>query len=156
MKRSSGRSRRFFQTFLAAGGPPLLKSRRDQLVAAMPGLKERAKTLIELIEGSSFLFAERPLPMDEKAAALLAGEGRDTLKKAVAVLDKADPWSAETTEAAIRELAEKLGMKLGAVAQPLRAALTGKSTSPGIFDVLNVLGKDESLARLRDQAGKPA
>jgi len=134
----------------------LLKSRRAQLVAAMPGLKERAKTLIELIEGSSFLFAERPLPLDEKAASLLNAEGRDTLKKAVQVLEQAEPWSATTTEAAIRELAEKLGMKLGAVAQPLRAALTGKSTSPGIFDVLDVLGKDESLARLRDQAQRAA
>jgi glutamyl-tRNA synthetase len=134
----------------------LLKSRRAQLVAAMPGLKERAKTLIELIEGASFLFAERPLPMDEKAASLLSGEGRETLKQVVPVLEQAEPWSAETTETAIRQLAEKLGMKLGAIAQPLRAALTGKSTSPGIFDVLSVLGKDESLARLRDQAQKPA
>jgi glutamyl-tRNA synthetase len=94
--------------------------------------------------------------MDEKAASLLSGEGRETLKQVVPVLEQAEPWSAETTEAAIRQLAEKLGMKLGAIAQPLRAALTGKSTSPGIFDVLSVLGKDESLARLRDQAQKPA
>ena len=72
------------------------------------------------------------------------------------MLEKAEPWTAETTETAIRELAEALSMKLGAVAQPLRAALTGRSTSPGIFDVLSVLGKDESLARLRDQAQKPA
>jgi glutamyl-tRNA synthetase len=134
----------------------LLKSRRAQLIAAMPGLKERAKTLIELIDGASFLFAERPLPLDEKAAALLNAEGRDTLKKALGALEKVEPWSAEGTEAAVRELAESLGMKLGAVAQPLRAALTGKSTSPGIFDVLSVLGKDESLARLRDQAPKAA
>ena len=134
----------------------LLKSRRPQLIAAMPGLKERAKTLIELIDGASFLFVERPLPLDEKAAALLTPEGRDTLKKALGALEKVEPWSAEGTEAAVRELAETLGMKLGAVAQPLRAALTGKSTSPGIFDVLSVLGKDESLARLRDQALKAA
>ena len=134
----------------------LMKSRRAQLVAAMPGLKERAKTLIELIESASFLFAERPLPMDEKASALLSPEARETLKKAVMVLEQAEPWSAQSTEAAIRQLAIDLGMKLGAVAQPLRAALTGKSTSPGIFDVLSVLGKEESLARLRDQAQKPA
>ena len=133
----------------------LMKSRRDQFVAAMPGLKERAKTLIELIDSASYLFAERPLPLDEKAAALLNAEGRETLKKAVPVLEQATPWSAATTEAAIRSLAENLGMKLGAVAQPLRAALTGKATSPGIFDVLSVLGKEESLARLRDQAQKP-
>ncbi len=134
----------------------LLKSRRAQLIAAMPGLKERAKTLIELIDGSSFLFAERPLPLDDKAAALLNAEGRDTLKKALGALEKVEPWSAEATEAAVRDLAETLGMKLGAVAQPLRAALTGKSTSPGIFDVLSVLGRDESLARLRDQSPKAA
>ncbi|MCW5680219.1 MAG: glutamate--tRNA ligase [Xanthobacteraceae bacterium] len=129
----------------------LLKSRRTQLIAAMPGLKERAKTLIELIEGAGFLFAERPLHMDEKAASLLTPEGRETVKKSVAALEKVEPWTAEAVEASIRELAETLSMKLGAIAQPLRAALTGKSTSPGIFDVLAVLGKDESLARLRDQ-----
>ena len=112
--------------------------------------------MIELIESASYLFAERPLHIDEKAAALLGADGRETLRKAVPVLEQAEPWSAETTEAAVRDLAEKLGMKLGAVAQPLRAALTGKSTSPGIFDVLSVLGKEESLARLRDQAQKPA
>jgi glutamyl-tRNA synthetase len=64
-----------------------------------------------------------------------------------------EPWSAETTEQAVRAFAERKGLKLGNVAQPLRAALTGRTTSPPIFDVLAVLGKSESLGRLQDQAG---
>jgi glutamyl-tRNA synthetase len=125
---------------------------REKLVAAMPGLKERAKTLVELIDGASFLFAGRPIVPDEKAQALLTPEARALLDEVSEDLAQAEPWSAETTEQAVRAFAERKGIKLGAVAQPLRAALTGRTTSPGIFDVLAVLGKDESLVRLRDQA----
>jgi glutamyl-tRNA synthetase len=125
---------------------------RAKLLAAMPGLKERAKTLIELFEGSRFLWAVRPLALDDKARALLTPEARSSLGALSAAFDALPAWNAETTEAVVRAYAEKAGLKLGAVAQPLRAALTGRTTSPGIFDVLAVLGKDESLARLRDQA----
>jgi glutamyl-tRNA synthetase len=128
-----------------------IRLHRAQLVAAMPGLKERAKTLIELIDGARYLFVTRPLALDEKAAAILSADGREILRRAVAVLERVSNWNAATTEAAIRELAEAIPAKLGAVAQPLRAALTGRTTSPGIFDVLAVLGKDESLGRLNDQ-----
>lgn len=126
--------------------------RKAQLLAAMPGLKERAKTLVELADGAAFLFAERPLKMDEKAVTLLGEPPRTVLRGAHAALQavKAE-WSAATTEAAIREFATENGLKLGAAAQPLRAALTGRSTSPGVFDVLAVLGRDESLARIADQ-----
>src|SRR5216683_3002325 len=124
---------------------------RGKLVAAMPGLKERAKTLIELIDGARFIIADRPLALDDKAAALLTAEARMLLGELAQDLGAVEPWTAELTEQAVRAFAERKGVKLGAVAQPLRAALTGRTTSPPIFDVLAVLGKNESLARLADQ-----
>ncbi len=133
---------------LAAKLTPAL---RGKLVAAMPGLKERAKTLVELLEGARFILADRPLALDDKAAALLTPEARHLLGDLSVDLDAVEPWTAEATEQAIRAFAERKGVKLGAVAQPLRAALTGRTTSPPIFDVLAVLGKSESLGRLRDQ-----
>lgn len=130
----------------------LTPERKAQLLAAMPGLKERAKTLVELADGAAFLFAERPLPVDDKAAALLGPHPRTVLKGALEALEAVeDPWNAHATEAAIRDFATRSEIKLGAAAQPLRAALTGRSTSPGVFDVLAVLGREESLARIRDQ-----
>jgi len=92
--------------------------------------------------------------LDDKARALLVPNARTILAELVLDLGKVEPWSARTTEDAVRAFAERKEIKLGAVAQPLRAALTGRTTSPGIFDVLQVLGKAESLARLGDQAGE--
>jgi glutamyl-tRNA synthetase len=123
----------------------------DRLAAAMPHLKPRAKDLTELAEGALFLFRPRPLDMDEKAAALLEGGARDLLALVHQALSGLDAWDAEATERAVREVAEAEGVKLGQVAQPLRAALTGRATSPGIFDVLALLGRDESLGRIADQ-----
>jgi len=133
---------------IAAKLTPELRSR---LLAAMPGLKERAKTLVELIDGARFLIADRPIAIDDKARALLTGEARAMLGELKTELAAAEPWTTDRVEQAVRNYAERAGRKLGAVAQPLRAALTGRATSPGIFDVLTVLGKDESLARLGDQ-----
>jgi glutamyl-tRNA synthetase len=127
---------------------------RAKVLAAMPGLKERAKTLIELIDSAGFLFAARPIPIDPKAEALLTPDARGLLAGLAAELAAVDSWAAEKTEAALRAFAERRNVKFGAVAQPVRAALTGRVTSPGIFDVLTVLGRDESLARLADQASK--
>jgi glutamyl-tRNA synthetase len=127
-------------------------SMRAKLLAAMPGLKERAKTLIELLDGAAFLFASRPLPLDGKAAAILDGGGRAHIAKVTPLFAALPDWSAASLEAVVRDYAETAGAKLGQVAQPLRAALTGRATSPGIFDVLEVLGRQESLARLQDQA----
>jgi glutamyl-tRNA synthetase len=124
---------------------------RAKLVAAMPGLKERAKTLLELLDGARFLTSGRPIALDDKATALLTGEARLMLGEIVVDLERVEPWTAAQAEQALRTFAERKGTKLGSVAQPLRAALTGRTTSPGIFDVLEVLGKPESLARLRDQ-----
>ncbi|MDH4981406.1 glutamate--tRNA ligase [Hyphomicrobium sp. D-2] len=123
-----------------------------KFLLAMPGLKERAKTLIELIESAMFLFADRPLPVDEKAQKILDDGGRLTLQQLLPDLEAASHWSAADLEAIVRNYAEKTGAKLGKVAQPLRAALTGKSVSPPVFDVLAVLGRDEALDRIRDQA----
>jgi glutamyl-tRNA synthetase len=125
---------------------------RPQWLAAMPSLKERAKTLIDIIDGGRFLWADRPIQLDEKAEGLLNADARTLLSAVAAELAAVEPWTPEATERAIRGFAERHGAKLGAVAQPLRAALTGRTTSPGIFEVLTVLGKSESLARLADQA----
>jgi glutamyl-tRNA synthetase len=129
-------------------------SLRQQLLVALPSLKERAKTLLDLIDGAGFLLADRPIGLDDKAKALLTPEARCLLGEITAELTWVEPWTAETTELAVRNFAERKGAKLGAVAQPLRAALTGRTTSPGIFEVLAVLGKPESLARLADHASQ--
>jgi glutamyl-tRNA synthetase len=136
----------------AAVAAKLSPDMRAKIIAAMPGLKERAKTLRELIDGARFLFADRPLPIDEKARSLLTDDARSILGELSATLAPVDPWTADAAEQAVRTYADMKGLKLGAVAQPLRAALTGRTTSPGIFDVLETLGKEESLARLGDQA----
>ena len=125
---------------------------RGKLLKAMPGLKERAKTLVELLEQSRFIWSDRPLPMEDKARALLTAEARELLRGLVPNFEAIADWSAQSTEAAVRAYAESANVKLGSVAQPLRAALTGRVTSPGIFDVLAVLGKTESIARIREQA----
>ncbi|HEX5777741.1 MAG TPA: glutamate--tRNA ligase [Xanthobacteraceae bacterium] len=129
-----------------------IATRRAQLVAAMPGLKERAKTLVELAEGARFILVDRPLELDDKARALLTGDALAILRSSLTALE-ATEWKAEALDASARALAEQLGVKLSAIAQPLRAALTGRATSPGIFEVMQVLGRDESLARIRDQTG---
>jgi glutamyl-tRNA synthetase len=138
------------------GGPELASKLtpdlRSKLLAAMPGLKERAKTLVDLVESARYIFADRPLALDDKAAGLLTAEARLLLAEISDELRRVEPWTVEATEQAVRAFAERRGIKLGGVAQPLRAALTGRTTSPPIFDVLAVLGKNESLSRLQDQA----
>ena len=125
---------------------------RAQLLAAMPGLKERAKTLIELIDSARFIFADRPLELEPKAAAVLTPDTRQLIGRLRTALESVTPWAAATIEAAMRDFAEQNNLKLGAIAQPLRVALTGRTTSPGIFDVLAVLGRQTCLERLHDQS----
>ncbi len=136
----------------AALAAKLTPEARKRLLAVMPSLKERAKTLLDLIDGAGFLLADRPIVLDDKAAALLTPEARGLLRDVEKDLAAVEPWTAAGTEQAVRTFAERRGTKLGAVAQPLRAALTGRTTSPGIFEVLSVLGKAESLNRVADQA----
>ncbi|HYI49170.1 MAG TPA: glutamate--tRNA ligase [Allosphingosinicella sp.] len=136
---------------LAALAAPKLPGIDEALLArAMPVLTVRAKDVNELVEGAAFLAKSVPLDMDEKAASLLAGDARDLLGRVRLSLAALSDWTAEATEQAVREVAEASGVKLGQVAQPLRAALTGRATSPGIFDVLALLGREESLARIAD------
>jgi glutamyl-tRNA synthetase len=121
--------------------------------AALPLLKDRAKTLIDLIDRAQFIVAERPLQPDEAALALLDDAGRGLLRRLLPVLRALPGFGDKEIEAAVKGFAETAGVKLGAVAQPLRAALTGRAASPGIFEVLALLGRDESLGRIADQAG---
>jgi len=124
---------------------------KAKLIAAMPGLKERAKTLVESIDSAAYLFVERPLPFEEKALGILTDGGDDILAKLIPVLEAESDWDVTALETTVKTFAEIQELKLGKVAQPLRAALTGRSTSPGVFDVLAVLGKEECLNRLRDR-----
>ncbi len=122
------------------------------LTQAMPQLKLRAKTLHELVAGAAFLFKQRPLELEEKAAALLTDDARSLLARISERLHRISDWTVEALEANLKEYAEDQGLGLGKLAQPMRAALTGATTSPGIFDVLVLLGRDEALARLDAQA----
>jgi len=139
----------------AEGGPALAarfeKAGWDRLAAALPSLKERAKTLQELVDGAAYLIAERPLALDDKAAKLLDADARALLGGLLPGLEAVQDWAAPALEAAVRTFADAGGQKLGKVAQPLRAALTGRSVSPPVFDVMAVLGREEALARIRDQ-----
>ncbi|HWM61311.1 MAG TPA: hypothetical protein VNN98_04125, partial [Rhizomicrobium sp.] len=134
--------------FLAREPRILSMTARGRLQAAMPVLKERAKTLVELIQGAEFLFTDGPRTLDEAAAKLLISEGRATLAAVLPALE-ATNWTASELEAAARAYADQNGLKLGQAAQPLRAALTGKASSPPLFEMLALLGREESLIRLR-------
>jgi glutamyl-tRNA synthetase len=122
----------------------------DRLIRGMAGLKARAKTLKELADNAAFYVAERPIPMVDKAKALLTVEAIALLNDLLPGLAGVADWKAADLEAAVRQFIEAKGVKLGQVAQPLRAALTGAATSPGLFEVMEVLGRSESLARVTD------
>ncbi|WP_406604388.1 glutamate--tRNA ligase [Bartonella gliris] len=142
------------------GGLEIMKrldqQRRDQFLAAIPNLKERSKTLCELIDNASFIFAQRPLLLDEKAQTLLAQNGQAILEGIYLALQACPSWDAKILDETLRSYAQTQDLKLGAVAQPLRAALTGRTTSLGVFDALVLLGREESLNRINDQLVKTA
>jgi glutamyl-tRNA synthetase len=123
----------------------------DLLIRAMPEIKARAHDLNALADGARFLFEQRPLTLDPAAAALLTPDSRVLLATTKAAFAALRAWTLEAIEAAVRQVAGETGQKLGKIAQPLRAALTGRATSPGIFDVLLHLGQGESIARINDQ-----
>ncbi len=138
-----------------ADGPAFQAKLADHgaaMKAALPLLKERAKTLNDLIAGAHFIVAERPLAIDAAAAALLDADARKLLAALLPALAGLTDWSVAATEGAVKAFAAAHDLKLGKVAQPLRAALTGRNASPGIFEVLIILGRAESLARIADQA----
>ncbi|MHA6690480.1 glutamate--tRNA ligase [Devosia sp. A449] len=130
-----------------------LSVNKDTVLAALPELQPRAKTVLELIDLAQFIYAVRPLAIEPAAAALLTTDTRTVLKDMADVLRGLNEWSVPTIDAAMRLLAEAKGLKLGKLAQPLRAALTGRTVSPGIFEVMVLIGRDESMARLEDQIG---
>jgi glutamyl-tRNA synthetase len=131
----------------------LTESDSAKLVAAMPALKLRAKSTLALAEGALFLFESRPLAYADAARALLDDAGLDLLAKVINVLQKCPEWAEAALESAVKGVAEEVAVGLGKVAQPLRAALTGRTTSPGIYDVLLLLGREEAMARLNDALG---
>jgi glutamyl-tRNA synthetase len=135
-------------------GHPLSQIERERLLHAMPGLKPRAKTIVELAEKARFYVAPRPIRPAPDAAKLLTGEARGLLGALEAGLAEAE-WQAGPLEQKLRDFATAKGVKLGAVAQPLRAALTGTTASPGIFEVMEVLGREECLGRIADAAAEP-
>ena len=141
------------EAFLAAtGAEPLTNDQRDAMSQAMPSLKDRAKTFPELLEKAQFCLISRPIAPDEKAAAALDDVSRGILKELTPQLQTAS-WSRDALEALVADLAEAHETKLGKLAGPLRAALAGRSVSPSVFDMMLVLGRDETIARLQDAAG---
>jgi glutamyl-tRNA synthetase len=116
----------------------------------MPVVQVRAKTMMDVAEGAQFLFETRPISLDEKAASLLDSDALILLGKALEALKSQPVWDMVPLEEGVKAVAEEAGLGLGKIAQPLRAALTGRGTSPGIFDVLVLLGREESLARIED------
>ena len=129
---------------------------RRRIAALLPEAKARAKTLVELADSLAFLVCDRPLAMTPKAARLLGdagSEARTRLARLKAALEDGDGWDEASLETAVRSFAEDEDIELGAIAQPLRAALTGSHASPGIFAVMAALGRDETLARLADSGG---
>ncbi len=132
-------------------GRPLSEAEQGRLAAGLPGLQPRAKTLVELTEGAAIYAADRPLSLDDKAAKLLSTEAREILAALLPVLRDLADWGQEPVENALRDHAERQGLKLGKVAQPLRAALTGRAASPGLFEVMAVLGREETVGRVLDQ-----
>ncbi len=135
-----------------AGHPALTPTARERLLRATPALQDRAKTLVEFGEAAHFALVERPLAFDDKAAKALDPVATERLRRLRAALAALSDWSAEALDAALRAFAEAEGEKLGKIAQPARAALTGRGASPGVFDVMRALGREESLARLGDAA----
>ncbi|ALJ35074.1 glutamate--tRNA ligase [Azospirillum brasilense] len=133
-------------------GRALTESERDLLTRAMNGLKQRARTVVDLTQSARFYLAARPLAMDEKAAALLDEKGRGVLTDLAARFEAEADFTAAALEGLVRAFAEERGEKLGKIAQPLRAALTGSTVSPPIFEVAEILGRAETLARMKDAA----
>ncbi|MFA7428623.1 MAG: glutamate--tRNA ligase [Rhodospirillaceae bacterium] len=131
-------------------GITLGQSDRVLLKAGMDGLKQRAKTVVELAELAAFYVRPRPLPYDDKALKLLDADGKAILTDLMPRLGAQSPFTREALEDLVRVYAEEKALKLGKVAQPLRAALSGSTVSPPIFEVMELLGRDASLARLQD------
>jgi len=127
---------------------------RARLRAGMDGLKPRAKSLVELADNAAFYISRPQHPLQNaKAQKMLADDAPERLSGLVPLLDAASDWSAATLETEIRGYAEKNALGLGRIAQPIRAAVSGSNASPGIFEVMEVLGKEETMARIKAVPG---
>lgn len=133
-------------------GQTLSATQRERLERGIEGLRSRAKNLVELAENAMFYVIERPLILNAKAEKILNDEARSRLARLQAALCALDGWNEAAVESAVRDFVEVDDCKLGAAAQPLRAALSGSNSSPGIFEVMDILGREECLARIADQA----
>jgi glutamyl-tRNA synthetase len=132
-----------------------LAANKATVLAALPELQPRAKTVVELIDLAQFIYATRPLPIDAAAAQHLTADARSNVGEFLEIVRDMNDWSVPALDAAARTFAEQKGLKLGKVAQPLRAALTGRTISPGIFEVMVLIGREEAMARLSDQVKQP-
>ncbi len=128
----------------------LNNEKKQRLISALPVLGERAKTLIDLMQSASFVVADRPLPFTDKARAILDKGGCDILTQLLPELEATDVWQFDQLKTTVGNFAENKDLKLGKIAPALRAALTGTTVAPGVYDILVLLGRDESLARIRD------
>jgi glutamyl-tRNA synthetase len=135
---------------LAPNELPIDDARLARLERGIGAIKQRAKTLIELAEGGAFYVRKRPIPIGEPARKLLNEAGVSHIRALIPALTDVADWTEAATEAAFRAYVEAKGVKMGEVAQPLRAALTGQSQSPGLFEVMAALSRDETLGRLAD------
>ncbi|MGN7868711.1 glutamate--tRNA ligase [Paracoccus sp. 22332] len=132
------------------GAPALTQRQRDRVAAALPALKEKAKTLPQLLDQARFALIDRPVEMDEKASKSLDTVSRGMLSTLTAAVQHVS-WTRDELEGAAKRVAEENGVGLGKLAAPLRAALAGRTTTPSVFDMMTALGREESLARLQDQ-----
>jgi glutamyl-tRNA synthetase len=132
-------------------GRPVDEAGAERLRRGMSGLKARAKNLNELAENALFYVATRPLSLSPKAVKMLADDGRQRLAAILPHLEAVTGWTEASLEASVRQAADQQNLKLGQIAQPLRAALTGSNSSPGLFEVMEILGRTECLARISDQ-----
>ena len=130
--------------------PDVDETAKGRLLRGMNGLKQRAKTLIELKESASIYIVSRPVALETKAAEILDKGGREIIRSLLPLLETLSDWNHSAIELSCRTFSESSGQKLGAIAQPLRAAVTGKTVSPGVFEVMEILGKEETLGRLKD------
>lgn len=139
------------EEFLAeTGRDPLTQAQKDRLMPALTVLKQKARTLPQLVDQARFALIERPVDIDEKAAKALDSVSRGMLKSLTAAVQHAS-WTRDELEQAAKAIAEENGVGLGKLAGPLRAALAGRTATPSVFDIMTALGREESLARLHDQ-----
>lgn len=130
---------------------PLSSIHKSRLLKGMNSLKERAKTITELAESAKFYVIDPP-PISDKAKSLLTEEATDLVKEAMVLLENIKDWKIDVIEESIKKLIESKGMGLGKIAQPLRILLTGSTTSPGIFEIMEILGKEESISRIKRES----